>query len=51
MTQLAPPHVSICPDGTVLSGPVKLDPATGEPALDADGNEINADTDQPFVCE
>ncbi len=33
------------------SGPMKVDPATGEPLLDANGNTINADTDQPFTCE
>lgn len=51
MMQLAPQHFSVCTNGRVLSGPMKVDPATGEPLLDANGNRINADNDQPFTCE
>lgn len=47
--ELAPQHFSICTDGTVLSGTVKVD-ANGEPVLDAEGNTINADTGESFVC-
>jgi len=49
--ELVPDHFSICPDGTVLSGPVKVDPSTGEPVLDGEGNRINGETDEPFVCQ
>jgi len=49
MIQAPPQHLSICPDGTALSGPVKVD-AAGVRVLTAEGNEINADTDEPFAC-
>jgi hypothetical protein len=42
--------VSICPDVTQLTGPLKVEPTTGSPMVDADGNWINADTDEPLVC-
>jgi hypothetical protein len=47
--ELAPQHFSICTDGTVLSGTVKVD-ANGDPVLDGEGNTINADTGESFVC-
>lgn len=47
--RIAPPHFSVCPDGTVLSGPVKAD-SDGNPVLDDAGNKVNEDTGESFVC-
>jgi hypothetical protein len=49
MVQQAPPYRIMCPDGTVLTGNPKAD-AAGKPVLDANGNNIDADTGKSVIC-
>lgn len=50
MVQIPPPIMSICPDGTSLSGQPLYDIETIEPIRDSVGNYIDRETGQSIVC-
>ena len=50
MIQIPPPVMSICPDGTSLSGQPLYDIDTIEPIRDSVGNYIDRETGQSIVC-
>ena len=50
MQQQLAPYVVMCSEGRVLTGEPKVDPETGEAALDSAGNYIDATTRLPVTC-